>query len=1165
MKKNTISEIFNRFIRGVNDLSVIDNTFFSMDDFKRTISLIAKDVMQFADDYEKKQIHSAYENNESLDFFHSKITENEQATLKEQAILKKNLEDELKNITEELGAIRKANIQSFKDYEQDFINKQRFLNENKKNNKDEYMNNVFVINQERIFAKHNYDETANDLDNKNEQTGYEYNHIRERYTQNYDENLSIVNQNYEQKVRDLESQYAIKIDEIEQQISILKRMIVDNTIELNDSITALEKDSKRKQRYGFVPFDLETTQLNDEHEDKIHAYSEIEENILSEFKSQLQKIDNEIQQLRKEQRGFENQNKLKLDSIKIEINLATNKQLSQFDHKYSQLKNQYRKKKNSLVAKELNQLKKARTNYEKGQKKLLLEKQREIKEQLLQKELEYIEKFETLRIQKNKCEAIKSNAMKNLNSEKDYYNSSLNAKLQNILDNKETFVEIEQCEENKQVLDLRLNRDLENANTNFEINEHERNIKQLDYELTIKKERAEVHKQSQINLLDINLDYQNMVLENRGNFANISTMLEIQKNSLVKDYITEISYRKMDHELTKYNFYNECDNIQYKIYKIQHELSSKILDAEMETATKIADVKRQHALNNNKHEEKSIVNFSLYRECMERVNFYKERFEIEKKMFEDATTLFTESFKSITELESYYIKLLATIPSTYFEKNKHTFAYLLDLLREMKIFVITNLFSNQTNIINSRIDFDKGLKYSRISNALTEEKESSLLQLENKITKITETMNGYHTTISRFKTNIEELKKDIHNKYESIVKHYLHNHNETSFNIKNINESIKENKDKINALTNQINTIKINIRELKITEHNAENEILKTKKRYEKRFNAIAKAQLDDTKIYDKTRTKINNQFLKTKLICNTYAKYLSTTAFTFASVPYLINRIISTNNTVLLMAQEQTYNNTASFSNAVSKELTSLTENYVKSYERNDNQVYSAKINDDNTFKNKYSNINHLHEINLENLKKKFDKDLQEVLKELVDVNDIQLGVQKTFDNYMLNFLDKHENDLNCQKENLKMYDKDYHTQNNKIREIYHKKIKDNKILLNKSLKQINQNSDNYQKHNQSRHSSNIILRKNTIHEFKNEYLVNRNKYNLRIKEIHKLSHKKQSEFDSFMKKSQEEYSNIQKNSRHEFKTQLKQIDRKAIKRIRENQRKYKKSFWNQ
>ena len=91
MKKNTISEIFNRFIRGVNDLSVIDNTFFSMDDFKRTISLIAKDVMQFADDYEKKQIHSAYENNESLDFFHSKITENEQATLKEQAILKKIL------------------------------------------------------------------------------------------------------------------------------------------------------------------------------------------------------------------------------------------------------------------------------------------------------------------------------------------------------------------------------------------------------------------------------------------------------------------------------------------------------------------------------------------------------------------------------------------------------------------------------------------------------------------------------------------------------------------------------------------------------------------------------------------------------------------------------------------------------------------------------------------------------------------------------------------------------------------------------------------------------------------------------------------------------------------------------------------------------------------
>jgi hypothetical protein len=553
-----------------------------------------------------------------------------------------------------------------------------------------------------------------------------------------------------------------------------------------------------------------------------------------------------------------------------------------------------------------------------------------------------------------------------------------------------------------------------------------------------------------------------MVLENRGNFANVSTMLEIQKNSLVKDYLTEVSYRKMDYELTKHNFYNECDNIQYKIYKIQHDLSSKILDAEMEKATKIADIKRQNILINHEHEKKNIANFSLYRECMERVNFYKERFEIEKKMFEDSTILFNESFKTISQLESYYIKLLATIPATYFEKNKHTFAYLLDLLREMKIHIITTLFSNQTNIINSRIDFDKGLKYSRIINALADEKESSLAQLENKSKKIVETLTGYHSTISRHKTNIEQLKKENHFKYETIVKHYLHSHKNDEFDIKSINDTINENKDKIIGLTNQINTIKINIFDLKKTETNAKKEIVKTKKRYDKRFSAIAKSQIEDSKVYNKTKAKINTQFIKTKSICNNYSKYLSTSSFTYNNISYLISRIINTNSKLLLSVHEGISENISVFTAAVSKELTSLSENYMKSYERNDNQVYLAKTNDDNNFKSRISSLNHLHEINLDTLKKKFDKEIQEVLKELVDANNIQLGIQKTFDNFILNYDKKHQNDLKCQNENFKMYDKYYHKQNNNIREIYHRKIKENKLVLSKNLKEINQNLEN-------------------------------------------------------------------------------------------------------
>lgn len=1163
MKIYQITEILNRFIRRVNELDTIGNTFFSMEEFRKTISLTAKDIAQALDDYEKKLLHSTYENNEASSFFQTKINSIEQKKIRESEVLKKHLEIEIKETFDELDSIKKINIQSFKDYEQQFIDKQKFLNENKKSNKESYISNVIAINQERILANHKYQETANDLDNRNERTIYEFNHTIERQKQNYDDNLSILNDDFKVKNQDIENLYQEQISNINNKIIGLKRIIVDNTIKLNDAITNHDKEAKTRERYGAIPFDLQTNQLNDEHEEKLNNYDQIEEMILNEFKTQLQEVDNKIQQLRKEQREYEFEAKAQLELAKKAIIPAEIEYLASLDEKIKDLKIQYRKKRDNSIQKQIKKLNYEKNHILKAEKVRRDDEIKRIKDDLLKKQLEYIERFELLRIDKNKYEAIKSNAMKNLNSEKDNYTTNYNAQLQNILENKESYSDIEQCEANKGVLELRLNRDLENTNIEFEINEYEREIKKLDYERKTENEKAFVNRQSKINLLDINLSYQNNVLENRRDFANITKMLEIQKNSIIKEFMTEISYEKIEYELAKYNFYNECDNLQYQMFKVEHDYQNKILDAELQHAVKVSELNRTSVESINKQEEKILINYSFYSECMEHIKFYKERFEIEKKMLDDAQQLFDESIKLIYQLENYFITILATAPLYYFNDNSVIFATLLELLREMKIYVINQLFEHETAIINSRIDFDKGLKYNRVIASLNDEKESFLKSITNRRDKIIETLDNYQSTINLFSTNITNLNTETINLRESISKRNIKKTNLAKIDIINTKKRIEENKIKVVNYEKQIMSINHNIKELMKTKTTIESDISKTTKQYERRLNAIYRSQTVDSRVYNKVINLLQTQFNQLKILVNSYSKYLGVNYFTYDTIPYLITRIINTNSRIFTYAKECIIEHTDTYKNAVIKELASLSENYIKSYERNDNQIYSAKLTEESNRKERLEQLKHKHEAELLLLKKDFENDSSTLANELNKLNNHQLSIQKKHLN-KINYLEEnHQNELLCHEENFAMYERHYNKKNHHFRQEFQRKVKENKTNLHKTLKNIQLGNENYGKHDISRHTSNIILRKNTIQELKNDYYLHRDKYNDRIKEINKDTRKKQIEFETFIKNNNSNYYDIQKNSRSEFENQLKKIDQKARKRISENQAKYKKDFW--
>ena len=1162
MKINKITEIFNRFIRSVNDLEPIDNTIFSLEEFKRKISFAALDIDQLEQDFQNKSLQFSEENAEAHSFFATKLNSNEQTLHKELTLLAKNLEDEKKRFDEELEKIKRNNINQFKNHEQAFISKANFLKNNKKNNKDEYINNVRAINEKRINANHNYQQISDDLDNKNEQTNYDFNHAVERYYANHEINKANIINEYKDKLISIDEKYDFDIENTYKNITNYKRQIVDGTIKLNSDITDLEVESQRRIRYGYVPFDLETNQVNDEHDNKIQEYAQTSEQILSEFQLHLQKIDNRIQNLRKEQRSNDFECKQKIERLRLEHNNQTNRIINEFNVKLNQLNNILRKDHDDEIEQQIKTLNVEKSKYIKARKKLLTEQEFAIKKSHVEIELKYIEQFELLRCEKNKYEAIKSNAMKNLNAQKDIHMTEMNIKLQSITNNKESFVQIEQVEENKKIIQLRLNRDIENSNIEFQIYELERELKHIEFLRKIDKQRLKLEQQTQLESLEINLKYQNKVLENRRNFSNISKMLEIQKNGIIRDFMNVSAYQEIDYELHRYNFYNECDNLQYKIYKLDYDYQSKLLDEESKVALKISEIKKLSVDGLNIHEEKMIHNFSLYRECMERINFYKERFEIEKKMILSIRNLFQATLKIIFQIEGSLLSLLTKVSPIYIYRNLVIILSLFDNIRDMKLDSLTKLFSNEVKVITTRIDFDKDLKYSRVIKALNKEKDSYLKQLFDRYDKIEETINNYNSTIKVFEGNIAKLKVEELNMFHEIRNLFKISGKERKVELLSLKKKIYENDTKIKNYKLQIKNNRSNINTLLNSEISIKNEIKKTNLRYKKQFDNIIKSQSDDAKIYNKTITAMKRQYNKLKNAC--IRQYYSPVIEKNISnnIELFINKLESANQKLIDMSKTYSDFNTSSFESAVSQELNSLNSNYINSYERNDNQIYTAKLNDSDNYKNRIAEIVKEHNVQANILKKDYDDELKKLYTDLNNINEEFLQLTRKYENSMKIARLRHINNVKCQQANFQNYEENYIHNTKQYRTIFQKENRANKLKHKKQLEELEQNIAAYEKKDIARTNSNILITKNQINDLKNDYHLNLQKYNLQLKEISKKGHILQNETNKSIRNNLEINNKNQKANRQEFESQLKIIENRSKQRIIENQRKYLKKM---
>ena len=781
-----------------------------------------------------------------------------------------------------------------------------------------------------------------------------------------------------------------------------------------------------------------------------------------------------------------------------------------------------------------------------------------IKNTYLEMELVYIEKIELLRCEKNKCEAIKSNAMKNLNAQKDIHMTEMNIKLQSIANNKESFEQIEQVEGNKKILEFRLNRDIDNAQIEYEINELERELKKIEFLRKKDKHHLKLEQQLQLDLLEINLEYQNKVLENRRNFSNISKMLEIQKNGLVKNFFNDISYQKIDYELAKYNFFNECDNLQYKIYKLEYDYQSKLLDEETNTAIKVAESKKQNVDSLSVHEEKIAQNYSLYRECMERISFYKERFNIEKKMIFDARNLFKATLKIIIGIENIVCKLLNSISKEYATRNYNVLSCLFEYIRDMKLSAITALFSNEIKVISTRIDFDKDLKYSRVIKALNEERDSYLKQLYDRYDKIEETINNYNSGIKIFEKNLANIKTEVEH-YFIEIKHLSKNKDKASeMKILSLKKQINENDNKIKNIKIQINTNRLNIHNLEFSKFSIQREINKTNTKYEKQFNNIIRSQNKDAKIYNKTIQIIKRQYNQLKTVCIKQSYCFS--KFKLTNLEILFNKLELSNSKIWELTKYYSELNTNSFNNAVSQELHSLNLNYHDSYERNDNQIYAAKIIDTNISKNRINEIIKTHNVKVLQLQKDHDEELNKLYTELNQLTSTHLKLTHQYDNQMKRAKLKHQHIVSCQQENYQKYEENYTDNTNNYREIFQQSNKDKKRKFKKNVEDLNQKLIAYEKNDHTRSTSNVLIKKNQIHDLKVIYQENLQKYNMQIKAINDKYHNLQVETNKLIKKNTESNYKNQKANRQEFELQIKLIEQRSRQKIIENQKKYLK-----
>ena len=1013
-----LNEMYKLLIYNINGLAGLDSPTFNKDVLFNLAEELYNKNLILIEEYQHKYDEYCTMIDEVYNSFEKSINNIEEQYKTDLLHIDSDLENQIELINEELNKYQSEAISRYKTEENLFIPKTKFLTENKKINKEEYIRVITEINHQRILANQKFHEIANDLSSKNEQQQLKFKHSLESSIEKNTNDKAIITEKTNAKILKIEKALEEQIDKKQQQIKVKERTIINNTVALNDLITKISIEYANRLKYAYIPYDIKSNKLLDELTENAKTYDNLEEQVLSEFKSLLQQNDTEIEELREKHRIFKEKYLSDLRNFKKEFNSKLQRELNIINKEIAIATKKYTSslsKEDKEIVKKLIKEKRVYLSTQKREKAARIDL---IKNEYYVKELSFIQRFENLRTKKSECEAIKSSAMKNINYERVYHHERINNEIKLITSERESFTTTDHYEETKDVYDNRLKCDIENEHIHFEINEIELEIDKDKAEANYQKELLLAEKLYNTLLCDADLEYQQESINNRVNYFNVITMLDIQRENIINEFEVLYANEKMNFEQIKNIFYNNCDNIQYELYKADNELKYKIIDIEVKLKQKLADVEKQHIkiLNRNK---KYTLNYNkVHDENIKHVELYENRLAIEKMMINDTYSLYESSMQNLFDYEHYIHSNIQSLSPYSFNSNIQKILIALEYIRKIKVELVSIYYKNIIKIVKARLDFEKNIKFRKQFDSINKDWEEFVGYFNVKVDKTKQTITSYQNTVDLSTEALINNRKEIHKAHLLILKN-----GRNKKEVINLKKEILQKKENIFLIKKQIKVNKRNIRKIKAVDTKYYKEYELRKKIKNNRLKRADKNQNNEIKIY----TKIMNVLAKNQHEINMFLSHVghhvSASKYNYSTSSKVSSFIFNFNDELLIKSKNYFETSFLGFINSFTKQYTLQKETSYNSLMRYTKEIKkSISIAEKEYTTNKLA-VNNAYKNDVESLERKMILQKNNLLLELKKLNDKFTFDYNTFQKNMQNITDKKKYELACQKDNANMY----------------------------------------------------------------------------------------------------------------------------------------------
>lgn len=1150
-------DLFESIYNTINKLSVPTNHTYTKETLIELLESLMDKNELLKDEYKNKFLETTLKNDDLYNQFEKTIKENDENYRMELFSFDLKLEEQLNQINDNLHNFQQDAIARYKIEENKFLPKTKFLSSNKKTYKDEYIKIITEINHDRILANQKYISIANDLSSINEQQQLKFKHSIESAIEKNTTDKNRFTEEADIKILDLKKIIDDNETTKKQQINNTKRNIIQNTVEVNDLITKLSDDYANRLKYAYIPYEIKHNKLIDELDENNKTYNTIEENVLVEFKTLLQQNDNEIDELRLKHKEFEEKYLEDLKSIKKFYNSKYQKDINIINKNIAIATKKYASslaKEDKLIVKRLVSEKKAYINNLNNEKKQAI---KQIKDEYFKRELSFIEKFERLRTKKSQCEAVKSSAMKNINYERVFHHERINSEIKLVTFEKECYTTTDHYEEIKDIYNNRLKCSIENELLHFNINEKELECYTSEIDIKYQQEKIIATKDYNIKLCDADLVYQEESTKNRINFYNVKTMLSIQREGIINDFEVLFANEKMNFEQIKNFFYNNCDNIQYELYKTSNESISKIIDTEVNQEQELSELERQFQKTVTTHRKSVLNNEKINEENTLQVQLYEKRLEVEKEIILDTYNLYINLMQNVFDFENYLNSYIEAQYKDEFEANKKEFLLLFYYLRKLKLCLTDQYHNQETKIIKERADFEASIKFKKQIDNTKRDYFEFTNHFRNRKNKTIQTLNSYQETLSLFLVALKNTKEDIIKKRIQLFTKLLKKKDAES-----IKKEIKQDKINLLLLKKQIEANKHNINKMKKLSLKQEKERSLREKHYNNRFLKIEKQRKNEAKVYNNSLLLINQQYLKLKNKIDYVKKYVSNSKFQFKKTKVISSYINYLNNLVVEVSRKQFENHCFKINEALITHYSIQKDIYHKNFIRNYKEIQKSYIIEFKEYKTNKQAIISSYKSKVETLKKQQLYTKNKLLIELSKLNKKHLINFEKFNQTIKNITSKKEFELACHDENYQMYVTKYEEKNTEIINKYLAKIKEIKLAYNQILSDIETRHNKTKKKINIQHNNNLLLKKNNIINLENEHKENIKKTMIKIKKVNQEEKHNHQKYEESKKISYKLYYQNQHNTRKEFTLQLKSIEEKCNKRIKLLQKEFKKNF---